>query len=44
MVVGIPGKVIKTDAKYREIAIKNAKSYIEIAKNHLNGKYEVYKK
>jgi carbonic anhydrase/acetyltransferase-like protein (isoleucine patch superfamily) len=44
MVVGIPGKVIKTDKKYREIAIKNAKSYIKIAENHLKGKYEVYKK
>jgi carbonic anhydrase/acetyltransferase-like protein (isoleucine patch superfamily) len=44
MVVGVPGKVIKTDAKYREIAIKNAITYIEISKNHLKGKYELYKK
>ena len=44
MVIGIPGKVIKNDKKYRENAKRNAETYIEISKNHLEGKYTIYKK
>jgi carbonic anhydrase/acetyltransferase-like protein (isoleucine patch superfamily) len=42
LVIGIPGKVIKQDKKFKDIILKNAKTYKEITKNYLNGKYYFY--
>jgi carbonic anhydrase/acetyltransferase-like protein (isoleucine patch superfamily) len=44
LVIGIPGKVIKQDKKFKDIIIKNAKTYREISKNYLNGNYFFYNK
>ena len=43
MVLGTPGKVIKQDENFREIARLNAETYIELSKKHLDGKYKTYK-
>ena len=42
MVLGIPGKVIKQDKKFLEMAKKNAETYKRIAKEHLEGKHQTY--
>ena len=42
LVMGIPGKVKKQDELYREMAQKNAATYVELAKNHKKGLYESY--
>lgn len=39
LVLGVPGKVVKQDKMYREQAIKNAKIYQKLSKEHLEGKY-----
>lgn len=44
LVIGIPGKVIKQDEKFKDIILKNAKTYREISKNYLKGKYSFYNK
>jgi carbonic anhydrase/acetyltransferase-like protein (isoleucine patch superfamily) len=44
LVIGIPGKVIKQDKKFKDIILKNAETYREISKNYLNGKYYFYSK
>ena len=44
LVIGIPSKVIKQDKKFKDIIIKNAKTYREISKNYLNGNYFFYNK
>ena len=43
LVLGVPGKAVKKDVKYREQAIKNAEIYKKIAKDHKNGLHERYK-
>jgi carbonic anhydrase/acetyltransferase-like protein (isoleucine patch superfamily) len=43
LVIGIPGKVINNDKKYREIAQKNAETYRNISKSHLEEKHEYFK-
>ena len=43
LVIGTPGKVIKQDKKFRERAHFNATEYQRIAKEHLEGKYSIYK-
>ncbi len=42
LVLGIPGKVIKHDETFREMAKKNAKTYQKISKEHLEGKHPIY--
>lgn len=43
MVLGIPGKIVKYDENFREIARRNAEIYKMLSKNHLDGKYTTYK-
>jgi carbonic anhydrase/acetyltransferase-like protein (isoleucine patch superfamily) len=42
LVIGIPGKVIKQDEKFRQHALINAKEYQRIAKEHLDNKHYNY--
>ena len=42
LVVGIPGKVVKQDTKFREQAIKNAETYQRLSKEHKLGKHHRY--
>jgi len=43
LVVGVPGKVVKQDEKFREIIMNNANRYKEISKKYLDGEYYIYK-
>jgi len=43
LVIGVPGKVIKQDEKFREQAIKNAEIYKKISEDYKNGKHKRYK-
>jgi len=43
LVLGVPGKVVKQDEKFREMATKNAETYQKLSKNHKEGKYIEYK-
>jgi carbonic anhydrase/acetyltransferase-like protein (isoleucine patch superfamily) len=43
MVLGIPGKIIKQDVKFREITKRNAEIYKNLSKNHLSGKYKIHR-
>jgi len=43
LVVGLPGKVIKQDEKFRKKALKNAQIYQRLSKTHLENKHEIYK-
>jgi carbonic anhydrase/acetyltransferase-like protein (isoleucine patch superfamily) len=42
LVLGIPGKIIKQDEKFRQQARLNAKTYIRISKDHKKGKHSNY--
>ena len=42
LVLGIPGKIVKTDEKFPEMAQKNAETYQRLSKEHLEGKHSVY--
>ena len=42
LVLGVPGKIIKQDKKFIEMARSNAETYQKIAKEHLEGKHPVY--
>ena len=42
LVVGVPAKVVKQDERFKEIIMKNAKTYREISKEYLNGEYYFY--
>lgn len=42
LVIGVPGKVIKQDEKFREMAKKNAETYQRLSKEHLQGKHQHY--
>ena len=44
LVLGIPGKVVKQDENYRKMARRNAATYMELSRKHLEGKYTAYKK
>ncbi|HDD57066.1 MAG TPA: gamma carbonic anhydrase family protein [Thermoplasmatales archaeon] len=37
LVLGIPGKVVKTNEKFREMARKNAEEYLDIARRYKKG-------
>lgn len=43
LVLGIPGKIIKQDESFRKMAQKNAKTYQQISKEHLEGKHSTYR-
>jgi len=43
LVIGVPGKVIKQDEGLLELIRYNAKAYKRLSKEHLQGKYPVYK-
>jgi len=43
LVLGVPGKTVKQDEKFKETAILNAETYQKLSKNHKDGKYEYYK-
>jgi len=42
LVLGIPGKIIKQDEKYREQARLNAETYIKLSREHKEGKHPRY--
>jgi len=42
LVLGIPGKIIKQDEKFREMARLNAEIYQKLSKEHLEGKHQIY--
>ena len=42
LVLGIPGKIIKQDEKFRETARLNAEVYQKLSKEYLRGKHSVY--
>lgn len=42
LVIGIPGKVVKQDKKFRERAQFNAEEYRRIGKGHKEGKHESF--
>jgi len=42
LVLGIPGKIIKQDEKFRETARLNAETYQKLSKEHLEGKHLTY--
>jgi carbonic anhydrase/acetyltransferase-like protein (isoleucine patch superfamily) len=42
LVLGVPGKIVKQDKKFIEMARSNAETYQRISKEHLEGKYPVY--
>ena len=42
LVMGIPGKIIKQDEKYKEMAEKNAETYKKLSKEHLDEKNQYY--
>ena len=44
LVLGVPGKVVKQDEKFKETAFLNAETYQRLSKEHLDGKYLYYKK
>jgi carbonic anhydrase/acetyltransferase-like protein (isoleucine patch superfamily) len=44
LVLGIPGKVVKTDEKFLQQAQINAETYQQLSQEHLQGKHPVYKK
>ncbi len=44
LVLGVPGKIIKQDEKFCEIARLNAETYQKLSKEHLEGKHPVYSK
>ena len=43
LVLGIPGKIIKQDKKFRRKAQLNAEIYQNLSKEHIDGKFELYK-
>jgi len=43
LVLGVPGKVVKQDEKFREQAIRNAEVYQKLSREHKKGKYPAYK-
>lgn len=42
LVLGVPGKIVKQDEKYREQARLNAETYMKLSKEHKEGKHERY--
>jgi len=42
LVMGIPGRIIKQDKKFRETARMNAETYQKLSKEHLEGKHPTY--
>jgi len=42
LVLGIPGKIVKHDEKFREMARLNAETYQKLSKEHLEGKHPIY--
>ena len=42
LVLGVPGKIVKQDEKFKEAAISNAETYQKLSKEHLGGKYLYY--
>jgi len=42
LVIGVPGKVVKRNEKFREQAQCNAKEYQRIAKEHVEGKFTTF--
>ncbi|MEF8847703.1 MAG: gamma carbonic anhydrase family protein [Candidatus Thermoplasmatota archaeon] len=40
LVVGVPGKIIRTDEKLRKMAEKNAEKYTKISQQHKEGKHQ----
>lgn len=42
LVMGVPGKILKQDEKFNEIALKNAQEYHILTKEHLDKKYEYF--
>ena len=43
LVLGVPGKIIKKDKKFSDMAVKNAETYKKISKSYLGKKHTFYK-
>ena len=39
LVLGVPGKIVKQDESFSEVARKNAKTYQKLSKDHKDGKF-----
>ncbi|MDO9536920.1 MAG: gamma carbonic anhydrase family protein [Thermoplasmata archaeon] len=39
LVVGVPGKVVREDKTLEEYALKNARTYVELARRHKTGEF-----
>ena len=44
LVLGVPGKVVKTDKSFRDKALANAKTYQKLGKNHKEKIYPYFRK
>ena len=42
MVLGVPGKVVKSDPSYGAMALENARIYVELSKMHGEGRFKFY--
>ena len=42
LVMGVPGKVVKQDKKFYNIAQKNAETYCRLSREHLEGKHCIH--
>jgi len=42
LVLGLPGKILKTDKKFEELCIKNAETYHRLTEEHINKKHSRY--
>ena len=42
LVIGVPGKVVAQDKKFREKALLNAEEYRRISKSHKEGKHQTF--
>jgi len=42
LVLGVPGKIIKQDKKFRETALFNAEEYRRLSKSHIDKKHESF--
>jgi len=42
LVLGVPGKIVDTDIKYRESSAKNAEIYKKISRDYIQGNYQYF--
>ena len=44
LVIGVPGRVVKQNEKYRDQSLQNAEIYRRLSKQHKQGQYQTYKR